>query len=146
MFNKIWQFTNKRKEEPNVRATPGQSKYVKEKKLTLNPERAFDSSLLGPKQKAEDMDKHLWQPDAIYAQFFSQEGCEIKVTANFTEEEAIRANRKQMGGTDGKVKLVRGVLSNEVTEKIEKSLEKKDKKAEIRFWNNYIAEKKLEKR
>ena len=92
------------------------------------------------------MDKHLWQPDAIYAQFFSQEGCEIKVTANFTEEEAIRANRKMMGGTDGKVKLVRGVLSNEVTDKIEKSLEKKDKKAEIRFWNNYIAEKKLEKR
>ena len=88
----------------------------------------------------------MWQPDALYAQFFSQEGCEIKVTANFTEEEAIRANRKQMGGPDGKVKLVRGVLSNEVTDKIEKSLEKKDKKAEIRFWNNYIAEKKLEKR
>ena len=49
MFNKIWQFTNKRKEDPNVRATPGLSKFVDFKKITLNPERAFDTSLLGPK-------------------------------------------------------------------------------------------------
>ena len=50
--NFVWQFKDK-------------------KKMIMRPFRAFDENLLSGKQTLADVDKNLWQPDAIYAQFFS---------------------------------------------------------------------------
>lgn len=36
-------------------------------RLTMRPFKAFDESLLTGKQTINDIDKNLWQPDAIYA-------------------------------------------------------------------------------
>ena len=41
------------------------------KTMILRPFKAFDETLLAPKQQVADWDKTLWQPEAIFAQFFS---------------------------------------------------------------------------
>ena len=121
--NFIWQFKDK-------------------KKMILRPFKAFDSNLLTAKQSINDVDKNLWQPHDIHAQFFSQDGCTFKLTVNFTEEETMRENRKRMGGTSS-IKLMRGKFYEQVEKRIENAV---NKKAEIRKVNKEIADLKRQRR
>lgn len=56
-------------------------------RFPLLPFKAFDKNALSAKQSLLDIDKNLWQPDAIYAQFASTSGVLFTLNANFTEEE-----------------------------------------------------------
>ena len=65
----------------------------KPKPMTFTPFKAFDESLLHGKQTINDIDKNAWQPEALYAHFFSEDGCQFSLKAAFIEEELLRANR-----------------------------------------------------
>jgi hypothetical protein len=45
------------------------------KKCILKPFTYFDSNLLGKKETMQDVDKSLWQPEALYIMCFTNEGC-----------------------------------------------------------------------
>ena len=77
-------------------------------RMTMRPFKAFDEGLLTGKQTINDVDKNLWQPDAIYAQFFSQDGCSFRLTVNYVEEEATRESRKNHQGNSKSLKHMRG--------------------------------------
>ena len=77
-------------------------------KMTMRPFRAFDEGMLTAKQSINDVDKNLWQPEALYAQFFSQDGCSFSLTVNYVEEEAMRDNRKNLKGNSKSIKQMRG--------------------------------------
>ena len=119
----IWQFTGKKK--------------------TLQPFKAFDENQLGPKQNLADVDKQLWQPDFIYIQFFSQEGCVIKFLANFTEEEAMRESRKNLAGIGNTIKLMRGKFQAIVDREVKESI---DKQKDRNRWSKKIADLKKARR
>ena len=68
--------------------------FKNRKRIILRPFAAFDEASLGPKQAMIDVDKAAWQPEAVYVQFFSQDGCSFSLTANYKEEEEMREKRQ----------------------------------------------------
>ena len=74
--NKIWTY----KYNPKERNKP----------MTFTPFKAFDENLLTGKQTVNDIDKTLWQPDALFGQFFSEDGCTFSLKVQFLEEEVVR--------------------------------------------------------
>lgn len=126
MDNKIWQFKAREK-----------------KPMIMRPWRAFDETLLTGKQTKDDVDKSMWQPDAIFAQFFSQEGCSFSITANFVEEEAMRENRKNLKGNLKSSKQIRGKFYELVDKRIAEAV---NKQAEIRRVNKEIKGYKRDRR
>lgn len=111
--------------------------------MTLYPSKFFDPKLLSGKQTTHDIDKNLWQPHDVYAQFFSQDGCTFKLTANYTEEEQTRDNRKNLGKNGQSIKLMRGKFYEQVEKRINEAV---NKKAEIRKVNKENAELKRQRR
>ena len=78
---------------------------VKDKRrLIMRPRKAMDDTHRNPRQ---ELDKNMWHADAIYAQFFSQEGVTFTLTVNFTEEEAMRENRRNLKANPKSNKQVR---------------------------------------
>ncbi len=88
------------------------------RKIVLRPFKAFDANQLTGKQTLLDVDKNLWQPDAVFAQFFSENGCEFNLTVKFVEEEEQRENRKNRRTNKLSVKLMRGKFTEIVEKRI----------------------------
>ena len=68
--------------------------------MMFTPLKAFDESMLTKKQTMHDIDKNTWQPEALYAQFFSEDGCQFSLKISFVEEELLRTNRNKTLATD----------------------------------------------
>ena len=62
----------------------------------MKPFAFFDTNLLKPKETVQDIDKNLWQPEAIYIMCFSNEGSHFQLTVNFIDEEEMREKRRNM--------------------------------------------------
>ena len=92
------------------------------RKIVLRPFKAFDANLLTGKQTLLDVDKNLWQPDAVFAQFFSENGCEFNLTVKFVEEEEQRENRKNRRTNKLSVKLMRGKFTEIVEKRIQETV------------------------
>lgn len=132
MDNNIWKHVEK-----EVKDSKGVKKAISlKRKIVLRPFKAFDASLLTSKQTVLDVDKNLWQPDYIFAQFFSEEGCSFNLTVNFIEEDQIRENRKNRRTSNAhSVKQIRGKFYEQVEKRIAETV---NIKSEIRKVNKEI--------
>ena len=65
-----------------------------------------------------DVDKAAWQPEAVYVQFFSQDGCSFSLTANYKEEEEMREKRQNQKGAGRQIKLMRGKFREMIEDRI----------------------------
>ena len=79
-----------------------------QKPMQFTPFKAFDESMLTGKMTVHDIDKNTWHPDALYAQFFSEDGCQFSLRAFFAEEEMMKNNRANRKVNPQSSKLMRG--------------------------------------
>ena len=117
--------------------------FEDKKSMILRPVKAFDVKLLSQKQQKLDQDKNLWQPEAVFCQFFSITGCMFNLTAVFTEEAMMREKRKKMRENVSSTRNMRGKFQAMVQRRIEEAI---NVKREIALVNSEIAELKLNRR
>ena len=115
------------------------------KSFVFTPMKAFNENMLTGKMTVHDIDKNAWFPDALYALFFSEEGCQFSLRAFFVEEEIMKNNRANRKINPAQTKLMRGKFYEQF--QIGKMItEAANKKAAVRAFNKEIEELKRARR
>ena len=66
-----------------------------------------------------DIDKNAWQHPAVLTQFFSNNGCQFNITANFIEEDEMQERRKRLRSGANVAAKMRNKLQNEINTHVE---------------------------